>query len=111
MQQIYSKQNTDKTHENKNNDFNKIACFKVKLNWTRPGCSLFSIIGFSLTFFSQLILTNRIWDNPPVVYLVAMGPVGVMKLTRKLLLGFPNLVSSPGPAFVKVKARLGQVGD
>ena len=24
---------------------------------------------------------------------------------------FLNLVSSPGPAFVKVKARLGQVGD
>ena len=25
--------------------------------------------------------------------------------------GFLNLVSSPGPDFVKVKARFGQVGD
>ena len=36
-------------------------------------------------------------------------------MSKKVLVGggwtFLNLVSSPGPAFVKVKARLGQVGD
>ena len=26
-------------------------------------------------------------------------------------MGFINIVSSPGPGFVKVKARFGQVGD
>ena len=46
---------------------------------------LFSIIGFSLEFFSQLISTNRSWDSPPVYLLtmVTMGPVGLMKSTRK----------------------------
>ena len=37
---------------------------------------------FSIDFFPQLILTNKSWDNPPV-YLVTMGLVGLMKLTRK----------------------------
>ena len=37
---------------------------------------------FSIDFFPQLILTNKSWDNPPV-YLVTMGLVGPMKLTRK----------------------------
>ena len=37
-------------------------------------------------------------------------------MSKKVLVGggvvdLLNLVSSPGPAFVKVKARLGQVGD
>ena len=103
-----------------------------------------SIIGFFLEFFSQLISTNRSWDNPPVylVTMVTMGPVGLMRSTRKQKLFtiiilfldfFPNsfwplevskkvLVGggggglskysvSPGPDFVKVKARFGQVSD
>ena len=96
---------------------------------------------------TQLILTNRIWDNQPVylVTKVTMGPVGLMKSTIKqklfAIIGFfleffswliltsgsvqksfggwvvgggvvfLNIVSSPGPGFVKVRARFGQVVD
>ena len=52
---------------------------------------LIAIIGFSFEFFSLLILSK--------------------KVSGGWVVGFLNLVSSPGPAFVKVKARLGQVGD
>ena len=52
--------------------------------WTRIQ-KLFSIIGFSLEFFPQLISTNRSWDSPPayLVAMVTMWPVGLMKSTRK----------------------------
>ena len=96
---------------------------------------LFSIIGFS-----QLFLINRSQDNPPV-YLVTMEPLGLMKSIRKqklftiigffleifswliltsgnvsksfggVVVAFLNIVSSPSPGSVKLKARFGQVGD
>ena len=48
----------------------------------------------SIIDFSHLILTNSSLGNPPVylVTMVAMGPVGVMKSTRKqklfIIIGF-----------------------
>ena len=46
------------------------------------------ILGFFLVFFPQLILTTRSRDSPavywcPVLNMVTMGPVSLMKLTRK----------------------------
>ena len=64
---------------------------------------LFTIIDFFLEFFPQQILTS---GSVKKIFLVG----GVV--------GFLNIVSSPGPDFVKVKAwfgqlrvGLGQVGD
>ena len=52
--------------------------------------------GFFLDFFSLLILTTGSWDSPPVclmtmVTMVTMGPVCLMKLTRKR-----KLIRTPG---------------
>ena len=55
-----------------------------------------------------------------LVTTVTMGPVGRMKSTRKqklfAIISFGggvclNIVSSPGPSFVKVKVRFCQVGE
>ena len=58
---------------------------------------MFAIIGFFLEFFSQLILTSG-------SVLKSFGGWGGG-------VAFLNIVSSPGPGFVKVKARFGQVSD
>ena len=107
---------------------------EVKSNKTK----LFSIKGFFLNLQSQKQLYNN--KNIPVYLatIVTKGPTGLMKSPGKqklfsilslLIFKFPALksllvggvvvvvvacliiVSTPGPGFVRVKARFGQVGD